>query len=124
MKDYAELLGRILMAFIFIMAGLSKIGNYAGTQGYMDSMGVPGMLLPLVILTEVGCGLMILLGYKTEIAATLLAGFTLIAALIFHNNMSDQMQMIMFMKNLAITGGLLFLFVHGAGRLSLDQKFR
>ncbi len=122
MKDYAELLGRILMAFIFIMAGVSKIGNYAGTQGYMDSMGVPGMLLPLVILTEVGCGLMILLGYKTEIAATLLAGFTLIAAFIFHNNMSDQMQMIMFMKNLAITGGLLFLLVHGAGRLSFDQK--
>ncbi|MDJ0833903.1 MAG: DoxX family protein [Gammaproteobacteria bacterium] len=114
--------GRVLLSIIFIMAGFSKIGGYAGTQGYMESMGVPGMLLPLVILLELGGGLLLLAGWQTRIIAFLLAGFTLIAGLIFHTNFADQMQMILFMKNLAITGGLLFVVGFGPGQWSVDQR--
>ena len=123
MDKVTILIGRLLMAQIFLIAGLGKIGNYAGTQAYMDAMGVPGMLLPLVILLEVGGGLALLLGWQTRWAVWALAGFSVIAAAIFHSNFGDQMQMIMFMKNLAIAGGLLVLSVHGAGAYSLDRFF-
>jgi putative oxidoreductase len=114
------LLGRILLSAIFITAGLSKLGDgYAGTQMYMDSMGVSGSLLPLVILTEIGAGVAVLIGLFTRISAFLLAGFTLLAALLFHSS-ADQMQQILFMKNLAIAGGLTVLMAHGAGKLSVD----
>ena len=112
MTKYNSIVARILLAHIFILAGLNKIGaGYAGTQGYMEAMGVPGMLLPLVILVEIGAGLAVLVGWQTRWAA-----------LIFHNNLADQMQMIMFMKNLAIAGGLLLLAEHGAGAFSLDNR--
>lgn len=123
MDKVTLLVARLLMAQIFLIAGLGKIGNYAGTQAYMDAMGVPGMLLPLVILLEVGGGLALLLGFQTRWVSWALAGFTVIAAAIFHSNLADQMQMIMFMKNLAMTGGLLVLSVHGSGAYSLDQRF-
>lgn len=123
MTKYNSIVARILLAHIFILAGLNKIGaGYAGTQGYMEAMGVPGMLLPLVILVEIGAGLAVLVGWQTRWAALSLAGFSVIAALIFHNNLADQMQMIMFMKNLAIAGGLLLLAEHGAGAFSLDNR--
>lgn len=119
-----QLAGRALLSVIFIMAGISKIGAYAGTQGYMESMGVPGALLPLVIALEIGGGLAVLLGWQTRLAAFLLAGFCLVSAAIFHANFGDQMQSIMFMKNLAIAGGLLTLFASGAGAWSLDALCR
>jgi putative oxidoreductase len=123
MIKYSSVVARVLLAHIFILAGLNKMGaGYAGTQGYMEAMGVPGMLLPLVILVEIGAGLAVLLGWQTRWAALALAGFTVLAALIFHNNLGDQMQMILFMKNLAITGGLLLLAEHGAGVFSLDNR--
>jgi len=122
MKQYSSVIARVLLAQIFIMAGISKITGYAGTQGDMDAMGVPGMLLPLVIILELGGGLAILVGWQTRLAAYALGGFTLIAAFIFHNNFAEQMQMIMFMKNLALTGGLLLLAEHGAGAYSLDNR--
>lgn len=114
--------GRILLATIFLIAGYGKITGYAGTQGYMEAMGVPGQLLPLVILTEILGGLAILLGWHTRIAAFLLAGFTLLAALIFHTNFADQMQQIMFLKNLAIMGGFFMLIHHGPGAYALDNR--
>ena len=122
LQSASQLSGRILVSTIFVMAGLTKITGYSGTQGYMESVGVPGMLLPLVIILEVGCGLAILLGWKTKTAAFLLAGFTVLSALIFHNNFADQMQSILFMKNLAMAGGLLFIFSIGAGAWSIDAK--
>lgn len=123
MIKYSSVVARVLLAHIFILAGLNKIGaGYAGTQGYMEAMGVPGMLLPLVILVEIGAGLAVLVGWQTRWAAMALAGFTVLAALIFHNNLGEQMQMILFMKNLAITGGLLLLAEHGAGAFSLDNR--
>jgi len=114
--------GRGLIAAIFILAGINKIAGYEGTQGYMDAMGVPGALLPLVIAFEIGAGLAILIGWQTRIAAFLLAGFCLVSAVIFHGNFGDQMQSILFMKNLAIAGGFLFLVANGAGALSVDAR--
>jgi len=123
MEKFTDLIARILLGLIFVMAGFSKLGaGYAGTAAYMDSMGVPGALLPLVIATEIAGGLMIILGFKTKWAALALAGFTLLAGILFHGNFADQMQSILFMKNLAISGGLLLLVNHGAGKLSLDKK--
>ena len=116
--------GRVFIAMIFIMAGLNKIGGYAATQGYMESVGVPGMLLPLVIILEVLGGLAVLAGWQTRLAAFALAGFSLISALLFHANFGDQMQMIMFMKNIAIAGGLLFLVDNGPGAFALDNRSR
>ena len=117
-----QLAGRVLMSAIFIMAGISKIGAYAGTQGYMESAGVPGALLPLVILLEIGGGLAVLLGWKMRIAAFLLAGFSVLSALIFHANFADQMQSILFMKNVAMAGGLLFLVSGGVPAWSIDAR--
>lgn len=124
MNKIINLVARVLLSHIFILAGINKITGYAGTQGYMESMGVPGMLLPLVIILEIAGGLAVLVGWQTRIAAYALAGFTVVAAILFHGNISDQMQMIMFMKNLSITGGLLLLAVNGAGAMSLDNRAR
>jgi putative oxidoreductase len=120
LNTYTELAGRVLISVIFLMAGLSKITGYAATQGYMESVGVSGSLLPLVIATEVLGAIAIIIGFKTRITAFLLAGFTVLAAYFFHNNFADQMQMIMFMKNIAISGGFLMLIANGAGALSVD----
>ena len=121
MDKYLQIVARILLAQLFILSGFSKIGGYAGTQGYMTSMGVPGALLPLVILLELGGGLALLVGFMTRWVALALAGFTFLAALIFHHNFADQMQLVNFMKNLAITGGLLLLVQHGANVPSIDS---
>jgi len=122
LNPVSTLVGRILLGVMFLMAGLDKIGGFEGTQGYMQAMGVPGMLLPLVILLEVGAGLALVLGLWTRWAAILLAGFTLLANLIFHLDFSDGMQQLLFMKNLAIIGGLLMVFAHGAGAWSIDAR--
>ena len=122
-NDVFDLVGRILIATIFVAAGLSKITGYAGTQAYMESMHVPGALLPLVIATELGGGLFVILGLWTRQAAFVVGGFSALAALLFHANFTDQMQITLFMKDFAMAGGFLFLVVHGAGRLSLDARF-
>jgi putative oxidoreductase len=124
MNNAIVLLARLLLAHIFLLAGLGKISGYAGTQGYMESMGVPGALLPLVILLEVGASLAVIVGFMTRWAALALAGFCVAAALIFHRNLDDQVQMIMLMKNFALAGGFLLLYVQGAGAYSLDARRR
>lgn len=116
--------GRVLMAWIFLSSGVGKIGAYAATQSNMESVGLPGGLLPLVIAVEVLGGIAILLGWHTRITAFLLAGFTLLAALFFHTDFSSHMQVIQFEKNLAIGGGFLMLVAHGAGAFSLDAQRR
>ena len=123
MTKSIQLIARVFLGHIFILAGLSKLGDaaYVGTQGYMESMGVPGMLLPLVIAFEIGAGLAIVIGWQTRWAALALAGFSILAGLIFHSNFADQMQTILFMKNVSIAGGLLLLTAHGAGAYSLDE---
>ncbi len=114
--------GRLLLASIFVISGLNKISGYAGTQGYMEAMGVPGFLLPLVILLEVGAGLAVIVGWWTRSAAFALAGFSILSALIFHFNLADQLQFIMFVKNFAIAGGFLFLVANGPGVYALDNR--
>jgi putative oxidoreductase len=109
MNKYIQVAGRVLLALIFVMAGIGKIQDPAGTMGYMQSMGVPGILLWPTAVLEILGGLAVAIGFQTCIAATALAVFTLAAAGIFHHNFADQMQMIMFLKNLSIAGGLLIL---------------
>jgi len=121
-NNASTLVGRALIAIVFIMAGYSKIGGYEGTQGYMESVGVPGLLLPAVIAVELLAGIAVLVGYQTKIAALLLGGFTFLAAVIFHSDFGQQMQMILFMKNLAISGAFLLLFVHGPGQWAINSN--
>lgn len=120
MNAIASLLGRVGLSLIFIVSGLGKIAGYAGTQQYMEHAGVPGALLPLVIIVELGGGLAILGGVFTRWVALALAGFSVVSALFFHNNFGDQMQQINFMKNIAMAGGFLVLFANGAGAYSID----
>jgi len=122
MERYAVLGARLLLAHMFLIAGISKIGNYSGTRAYMEAMGVPGSVEPLVILLEIGGALALILGYQARLAAVALGVFSLAAAAIFHTHWGDQTQMIMFMKNVTIAGGMLMLAVHGAGDLSLDAR--
>lgn len=123
MKNIELLAGRILLAHIFVLAGINKLGaGYAGTQGYMEAMGIPGALLPGVIALEIGGGLALILGLFTRYTAWALAAFTVVAAALFHSNFADQMQMILFMKNIAMAGGLLILAAASAGEISIDSK--
>ena len=121
-EDVGILVARILMPILFISAGWGKISEYAGTQQYMEAMGVPGFMLPLVILLELGGGLAIVLGLFTRSLSVLLAGFTLMAAFIFHYQPAEQMQMLMFMKNVSVAGGFLALAAAGAGAFSVDAR--
>lgn len=120
--NLADLAGRILIAVLFLTAGFSKIGGYAGTQGYMQSHGVPGALLPLVIALEIGGSALVIAGLWTRVAALALAAFSIGTALLFHANFGDAMQQINFMKNFAIAGGFLILAAHGAGAWSVDAR--
>ncbi|HUX74303.1 MAG TPA: DoxX family protein [Steroidobacteraceae bacterium] len=124
LEKSAELLGRIFLVVLFALAAVGKLSAYAGTQAYMQSAGVPGMLLPLVIVTELGGAALIALGWQTRIAAFLLAGFTLLAALIFHHQIGDATQQLMLLKDISITGGFLLLAARGAGPWSLDARRR
>jgi len=117
----ADLGGRILVSAIFLLSGIGKVGAYAGTQAYMQSQGVPGVLLPLVIALEVAGAIAIIVGFRTRIAAALLAGFSIVSAVLFHGG-DDQVQSIMLMKNFAIAGGFLLLVARGAGTWSLDAR--
>ena len=126
---YAAPVARLLLSFMFILSGLQKITGYAGTQQYMEAMGVPGALLPLAILTEIAGGIALLLGWQARIAAVLLAGFSVISGLLFHllpslgmEGMAAQGEMISFMKNLTIAGGMLMVVAAGPGKWSLDAR--
>jgi putative oxidoreductase len=124
MHAYNSLFGRIGLSLIFIISGLGKIAAYAGTQQYMASAGVPGFLLPLVILVEEGGGLLVLAGAFTRTTAVVLALFTLAAGFLFHANLADQNHFIHLFKNIAIAGGFLTLAAHGAGPISIDALRR
>lgn len=112
------LIARVLMAYIFVVAGWGKISAYSATVGYMESMGVSGALLPLTILVEFGGGLALLFGFQARFAAFGLGLFSMITAFIFHDGAQDSIN---FMKNFAMAGGLFFLMLHGAGKMSLDH---
>lgn len=120
MNAILSLLGRLGLSLIFIISGWGKIAGYAATQQYMEAMGVPGALLPLVIALELGGGLAILAGVFTRPIAVALAVFSIASAAIFHANFADPMQAISFWKNVSMAGGFLMLAAHGSGKLSLE----
>lgn len=121
-EKLAELLGRALLSAIFVIAGVSKIGNYAATQGYMISSGVPGELLPVVIFVEIGVGLSFVFGLFTRISAIILGAFSITAGALFHGNLHDQAQSILFWKDVAMAGGFMIVAARGAGPWSLDRR--
>src|SRR5687768_5693860 len=122
--SYLPVLGRVLIAAILIVSGLSKLAAPGMTQGYIASAGLPLPLLAylLTVLVEVGGGALLVVGYRTRAVALVLAVFTVAAAVFFHRDFADQNQMIHFMKNLAMAGGLLQVVAFGAGRFSLDNR--
>ena len=117
-----ELIGRMFISLIFLIAGIGKIFNYEGTIGYMENFGVPGYLLIPAIIIEILFPLLVIIGYKTKLAALVLALFAVLLAIIFHTDFSNQMQLMSFLKNFAIAGGFLIIFIRGAGKYSIDYK--
>lgn len=125
LENIALLVARLLMPILFIVAGYGKLGDaYAGTQQYMQAMGVPTFLLPLTILLELGGGLAVLFGLLTRTVAISTAIFTLLTALIFHSNFAEGANQMMFLKNLTIAGGYILLAVTGPGAFSLDRLLK
>jgi putative oxidoreductase len=130
-RPATALAGRVLLATIFILAGIQKLAAYDQTLGYMEAQGLPfaGVLLVLAAIVEIGGGLSILTGFLTRIGALGLLVFLVITTLVFHDfwNLAGaerQTEMTSFLKNLAIMGGLLLLMAHGAGRYSVDRGLR
>ena len=123
MANIADLIGRILISALFLLNGIFKISNYDGTIGWMESFGMPGILLIPAIILEIAGPVLIIIGYKTKLAAGLLSLFCIATAVIFHNDFNNQIQLTSFLKNIALAGGFLFLVVNGAKELSLDKKF-
>jgi len=128
-RMYGPLVGRVLLALIFIIAGYGKITGFEGTVGYMQAYNVPmtQVLAVLAIIVELGGGLMIAVGWKARWAAAAIFIFVLVASFIFHAFWAvpadqAQLQNIMFMKNLAIMGGMLYIIVYGSGPLSVDKN--
>ena len=117
-----QVLGRIFLSTIFLVEGMNKIFNYESTIEYMENFNVPEYLAIPAIIVEILFPLLIIVGYQTKISALVLAIFTLATALIFHTDFTSQMQLTSFLKNIAITGGFLIIFVNGAGKYSIDHK--
>jgi putative oxidoreductase len=115
-------IGRVLLCLIFLISGLQKVTAINGTQQYMEAMNVPGILVYPVILLEIFGALAVILGWRARETAVLLAGFCVLSALLFHWNLSDQIQTIMLLKNFAIAGGFLMIVAHGPGALSLGRN--
>ena len=124
MTNIVDLVGRILISALFFLNGIFKINNYDGTIDWMESFGMPGILLIPAIILEIAGPVLIIIGYKTKLAAGLLSLFCIATAFIFHNDFANQMQLTSFLKNIALAGGFLILFVNGAKGFSLDNKFK
>ena len=118
--EAAAFAGRLLLAAIFLHEAWSKLAAYSAAVAYMQAFGISGELLPFAIAVELGCGILIVCGYHTRAAALLLAGFCLATAVLFHGRLGDRNQLLHFEKDMAIAGGLLVLFAHGAGAWALD----
>ena len=124
MTNILDLVARILISALFLLNGVFKISNYDGTIDWMEGFGIPGILIIPAIILEIAGPVLIVIGYKTKFAAGLLSLFCIATAFIFHNDFADQMQFTSFLKNIALAGGFLILFVNGARGISLDNKFK
>ncbi len=121
LNTFGPLVGRILIGILFLVAGLGKIGDVAGFSGYLASGGLPAFLAWPAVIFEIAVGLLLIIGYQTRIVALATAAFCVVAGFLYHFAPADQMQMAMFLKNLAIAGGLLMFAVHGPGRPAIDK---
>ena len=119
-----EIFGRIFLSAVFLIAGVNKIFNYEGTTAYMESFGVPGLLYIPAIILEILFPLLIVIGYQTKISALIMAIFSVSLAIIFHTDFSNQMQVMSFLKNFAIAGGFVIIFVNGPSRWSIDYMLK
>jgi len=119
-SEAAALIGRLLLSVLFLHEAWSKLAAYSAAAAYMQAFGIPGQLLPLAIATELGCGVLILLGYQTRLAALVLAAFCVATAVLFHAKFGVRNELLHFAKDLAIAGGLFVLFAHGAGGWAID----
>ena len=119
-----EIFGRIFLSAVFLIAGVNKIFNYEGTTAYMESFGVPGLLYIPAIILEILFPLLIVIGYQTKISALIMAIFSVSLAIIFHTDFSNQMQVMSFLKNFAIAGGFIIIFVNGPSRWSIDYMLK
>ncbi|MFJ5446666.1 DoxX family protein [Methylobacillus methanolivorans] len=124
--NFTTLIGRALLAAIFIISGFGKLADPTGTIAFISSTGapLPELGYAIALLVELGLATALLIGYRARLVALLIALFTLVTAFMFHFDLNNQMQTIMFLKNLAITGGLLQIAAHGAGGLSVDAYRR
>ena len=124
MLNIFDLIGRILISILFLLNGVYKINNYNGTVDWIESFGLPGILIIPAIVLEIIAPLFIIFGYKVKISSGLLSLFCIATAFIFHNDLTDQTQLTSFLKNIALAGGFLFLMINGAKDFSLDKKFK
>lgn len=121
-QPYVLILARVFMAFIFLISGISKIFAPDAIRRYMEAAHVPPVLFWPVVIFEILGGLAILIGYQSRFAAAALAGYCLLTALLFHSNLSNQIQLVMFLKDIAMAGGFLYLASFGSGPISLDMR--
>ena len=121
LKSFAPLAARVLIGVLFLLSGLGKLGDVAGFSGYLASGGLPAFLAWPAVLFEIAVGAALIIGFQTRLAALAAAAFCVLAALLYHSNFADPMQMASFLKNVAIAGGLLLLASTGAGKLALDK---
>tara|TARA_B100000700_G_C14293425_1_gene511493 strand:- start:129 stop:500 length:372 start_codon:yes stop_codon:yes gene_type:complete len=122
MVNIFDLIGRVFISLLFLLNGFFKILNYNGTIDWMESYGVPGFFLIPSIILEIVAPLLIIIGYKTKIAAIFLVAFCIATAFIFHADFSNQIQINSFLKNIALAGGFIFIVVSGPKKFSLDNK--
>ena len=119
-----ELIGRILLSALFLIEGIGKISMQEDVMVYMENYGIPGILFIPAVILEILFPLLLIVGYKTKLAAFVMALFTFTVAIIFHTDFSEGMQMIFFLKDLAIAGGFMIILVYGPGKISLDHYFK
>ena len=124
MLSIFDLIGRILISILFLLNGFYKINNYNGTVDWIESFGLPGILIIPAIVLEIIAPLFIIFGYKVKISSGLLSLFCIATAFIFHNDLTDQTQLTSFLKNIALAGGFLFLMINGGKDFSLDKYFK
>ena len=122
MINILDLFGRILISTLFLVNGLSKINNYENTIIWMESFNLPGFFLVPAIVLEIVAPIFVIIGFKTKVAAASISLFCLATAIIFHSDFSDQAQLTAFLKNIALSGGFIFLVVNGSKGFSLDKK--
>ena len=122
--NIVEFFGRIFLSALFLIEGVGKISMQEDVVMYMEDYGVPGMLFVPATILEILFPLLLIVGYKTKWVASVMALFTLTVAIIFHTDFSEGMQMMLFLKDLAIAGGFIIIVVYGAGKISLDHYFK